>query len=84
MNTEQILSLVRTVLKFLGGYAVGAGILTVSNVDTVVGAVVTIIAAAWSWYSHKDIVVPSDAVKAVELKPDVDIKVDPSNPPEIK
>lgn len=60
MSPEQVLSLVRTILKFFGGFLVSYGFLDASGVAQVVGAAMTLIAAIWSWYTHTPIKVPAD------------------------
>lgn len=62
MTSDQILSLLRTILKFLGGYLVSAGWTNPTGMETIVGGILAVVAAAWSWYTHATtpIVVPPD------------------------
>jgi hypothetical protein len=62
MNSDQILSLLRTILKFLGGYLVSAGFTNPTGMESIVGGVLAVIAAGWSWYTHASapITVPPD------------------------
>ena len=53
MNTAMILGLVRHGLTLAGGYLVAKGHLDAGSVDTVVGAVITLIGAGWSIQSKK-------------------------------
>jgi hypothetical protein len=45
---EEILGLIRHVLTFGGGYAVSSGLLDLTSLETVVGALVTVIGIGWS------------------------------------
>lgn len=47
--TPQITGLVRHILTFAGGYAVAKGLVDEATVNELVGAVITILGAAWSW-----------------------------------
>lgn len=49
MNKEKILGIVRHILTFGGGIAVGKGWLDEETMLSTVGAVVTIIGTIWSW-----------------------------------
>jgi hypothetical protein len=62
MDATQVLSLLRTILKFLGGYLVSAGLTSSTGMEAIVGGVLAVIAAAWSWYTHATtpIAVPPD------------------------
>lgn len=51
MSKERIMGLVRHVLTFGGGYAVAQGYLDEASVETVVGALVTIIGTVWSIFA---------------------------------
>lgn len=45
---EEILGLIRHVLTFGGGYAVSGNLLDLTNLETLVGALVTVIGIGWS------------------------------------
>jgi hypothetical protein len=48
MNVETILGVVRHVLTFGGGFLASKGVLEAAQVETAVGALVTIIGLVWS------------------------------------
>jgi hypothetical protein len=48
LNNAMVLGLVRHALTLLGGYLAAKGLLDPANVDTIVGAVLTIVGAGWS------------------------------------
>lgn len=50
MIWEFILGLVRHGLTFFGGWLVTTGVATQGDVDTGIGAVITVLGLAWSWY----------------------------------
>ena len=52
MNLEIVLGLVRHLLTLVGGYYVASGKLDPTNVDTIVGAVTSLVGAGWS-IKHK-------------------------------
>ena len=51
MNSTQIMGFVRHVLTFAGGWAVAQGWLDEGSMMEIVGAVVTIVGAAWSFFA---------------------------------
>jgi hypothetical protein len=53
MNKEKVLGIVRHILTFAGGYVVAKGLFNGEQIEEIVGAVVTIIGAAWSVLSKK-------------------------------
>lgn len=53
MNSEQLTSLLRTVLQVAGGMAVSAGYIDENTVAALVGALVTIIVTVWSLYARR-------------------------------
>ena len=53
MNMDAILGLVRHALTVAGGAFVASGTLTGSEVEQIVGAIVTLIGAGWSVYSKR-------------------------------
>lgn len=57
MNTDQIASLLRSLLKFIGGLLVAHGLKTaaaVVNAEDTVGAIMTLGGFVWSHYKHSD------------------------------
>jgi len=53
MNSEQLTSLLRTVLQFAGGIAVGRGWIDAETSTAIIGALVTVAATAWSLYTRR-------------------------------
>ena len=54
MNFDAIMGFIRHLLTFLGGFLVSANLLEASQIDTLVGALVTLIGLAASIYDkHK-------------------------------
>jgi H+/gluconate symporter-like permease len=53
MNKEQLGGILRAVLAAGAGYAVGKGIIDQGTADAVVGGLVTIGVAVWSFVSNK-------------------------------
>lgn len=51
MNKEKLMGVVRHILTFGGGYVVAQGWLDESTVAELVGATVTVIGVAWSYFS---------------------------------
>ena len=49
MNKQKIMGIIRHVLTFGGGWAVGQGLIDESTMLEVVGALSTIIGAVWSY-----------------------------------
>jgi hypothetical protein len=52
-NQSMIMGLVRHALTLVGGYLAAKGLLDPASVDTIVGAVFTLIGAGWSLQSKK-------------------------------
>jgi hypothetical protein len=67
MNSEQVQSLVRTVLSVLGTFLVSKGLVGTADWTTIAGAVVMLAPVAWSMYAHTD----TSALKVVAAMPDV-------------
>lgn len=61
MNSAQVFSLLRTVLKFGAGALVTKGVVDASAADIIISAVLALGAAGWSFTTHK-------AVTADDLK----------------
>ena len=53
MNGEQVGGLVRHILTFGGGWLVTKGYFDAATMQTVVGAIVTLVGAAWSFMVKK-------------------------------
>jgi membrane protein DedA with SNARE-associated domain len=54
MTAEQFGGLVRTLGAAAGGWIIGNGWLTASDFQAVLGGVVVIAVAAWSWWQKKN------------------------------
>jgi len=54
MNTDQVLSLARSIFKVVGGMLVAHGLTTDSVMQDIVGALLTLVGVAWSFIEHKD------------------------------
>lgn len=54
MNSAVIFGLVRHVLTLAGGYLVAKGHLDTASVETIVGALITLLGAGWSITSKKE------------------------------
>lgn len=50
MNSDQITGFVRHLLTFGGGYLVSRGWIDEQTMLALVGGVVTVVGAAWSWW----------------------------------
>lgn len=53
MTKEMVWGVARAVLAAAGGYLVAKGMIDAATVETIVGAIGTIFAAAWSIWSKK-------------------------------
>ena len=53
MNKEQLGGVLRAVLAAAAGYAVGKGLIDQGTADAVVGGLVTVGVAVWSFYSNQ-------------------------------
>lgn len=54
MNQDQILSILRTVLKTAGAVLVTKGLTDQAGLESIVGGVITLIGIAWSMLTHKN------------------------------
>ena len=54
MNKDMVLGLVRHILTFGGGLLVTKGAIDAPGLDTLVGAIVTIIGVAWSIWAKRE------------------------------
>ncbi len=68
MNSEQLTSLLRTVLQFAGGIAVGRGWIDAETSTAIIGAIVTIAVTAWGLYARRNagLVASAAALPAVK------------------
>lgn len=68
MNSEQLTSLLRTILQFAGGIAVGRGWIDAETSTAIIGALVTISVTAWSLYTRRSagLVASAAAVPSVQ------------------
>jgi hypothetical protein len=64
MNADQIASLVRQILTFVGGYLVTKGIVDDGTLVAVVGAIATLASVGWSFFTHKAVVATTTASPA--------------------
>jgi hypothetical protein len=54
MNFEQVMSIVRQIMLFLGGLLVTKGVTDSATLQTVVGALVTLISSGWAIYTRRN------------------------------
>ncbi|MCF4125365.1 Pam3-gp28 family putative phage holin [Methylobacterium sp. SyP6R] len=54
MNPEQLTALLRTLLQFGGGIAVGRGWIDADTATTLTGALVTLIVTIWGLYARRN------------------------------
>ncbi|BCM87095.1 hypothetical protein NS228_13375 [Methylobacterium indicum] len=68
MNQEQLTTLLRTLLQFAGGIAVGCGWLDADTATTLTGALVTLIVTVWGLYVRRNagLVAAAAALPAVK------------------
>ncbi|MGE7418267.1 hypothetical protein [Methylobacterium tarhaniae] len=68
MNPEQLTALLRTLLQFGGGVAVGRGWIDADTAATLTGALITLIVTAWGLYARRNtgLVAAAAAVPAVK------------------
>ncbi|MFH6786332.1 MULTISPECIES: Pam3-gp28 family putative phage holin [Methylobacterium] len=68
MNQEQLTALLRTLLQFGGGIAVGRGWIDAETSTALTGALVTLIVTAWGLYVRRNagLVAAAAAVPAVK------------------
>jgi hypothetical protein len=74
MNSEQVISLLRTILQVLGGVLVTKGVLTQAEVSSsldqlmvIVGSMMTLGATAWSLYTRRKAGLVSSAASLKEV-----------------
>ncbi len=53
LTGDQIGGIVRSVLAAVGGWAIGKGYIDSATATTISGSAVTIVVAAWSYYTHR-------------------------------
>lgn len=68
MNSEQLASLLRTILQVAGAFIVGRGWVDESTVASIGGALVTIAVTAWGLYARRNagLVASAAAVPSVQ------------------
>lgn len=54
MNSEQIVSIARQVLLFVGGFIVAKGWIDTATLTTVVGALITLGTSFWATYTRRN------------------------------
>jgi hypothetical protein len=74
MNSEQISSLIRSILLAVGGFFVGKGIVDTSTMETIVSALVTLGMASWGIFAKTD----TAKVASAAAVPGVAIQAPPS------
>ena len=62
MTSDQFQTLIRTLLNFGGGIAVGKGLVTEVDMGSITGLVTMIAAGAWGYFVHT----PAQIMKAAE------------------
>jgi hypothetical protein len=63
MSIDQILGIVRSILVAIGGFLVGKGYISSDTVNWVVGGVLTLGPAIWSWVSNRPAAIAASAQK---------------------
>jgi hypothetical protein len=68
MNSEQLASLLRTLVQVAGAYAVGRGWVDADTATTLGGALVTVIVTVWGLYARRNagLLAAAAAVPAVQ------------------
>ena len=51
---EQLLSAIRSVLKFAGGALVTKGVTDNSTIEVIIAGIMAAVGIAWSWAHHKE------------------------------
>jgi hypothetical protein len=54
LNKEMILGLIRHILTFGGGWLTTKGALSAQNTELLIGAAITLIGVAWSFWDKKE------------------------------
>jgi hypothetical protein len=67
MNTEQVTSLIRQILLFGGGIAVGKGWIDNETMLAIVGALVTLATSAWAFKTRTKASIVASAASKVEV-----------------
>ncbi|ACL58789.1 hypothetical protein [Methylobacterium nodulans] len=68
MNSEQLTSLLRTLLQVAGGIAVGRGWIDADTATALTGAIVTILVTLWGLYARRNAALVAAAAKVPEVK----------------
>lgn len=70
-NTDQVLSLVRSVLTIVGAMLIAKGLVSTADWTTYAGAILAVVPPVWGLFAHTD----AAKLKSVEAMPEV-IKID--------
>ncbi|ACL58929.1 hypothetical protein [Methylobacterium nodulans] len=68
MNSEQLTSLLRTLLQVAGGIAVGRGWIDADTATALTGAILTIVVTLWGLYARRNAALVSAAAKVPEVR----------------
>ncbi|ACL60571.1 hypothetical protein [Methylobacterium nodulans] len=68
MNSEQLSSLLRTLLQVAGGIAVGRGWIDADTATALTGALVTILVTLWGLYARRNAALVAAAAKVPEVR----------------
>lgn len=58
MNADMIMSLVRHLMTFGGGFLVSRGLLDAASLETVIAAVVSLVGVGWGIFNKKPAIEP--------------------------
>ncbi|ACL57558.1 hypothetical protein [Methylobacterium nodulans] len=68
MNSEQLTSLLRTLLQVAGGIAVGRGWIDADTATALTGAILTILVTLWGLYARRNAALVAAAAKVPEVR----------------
>lgn len=80
MNIQQVLSVVRQILLFVGGIAVGKGWVDNETMVQIVGALMALAGGAWAIYTRTDKAIVADAAAKVPVSETSQAKVGITDP----
>lgn len=80
MNSEQITSIVRQILLFVGGFAVSKGWVDSDTLIAIVGAIATLIASGWALWSRTDKNIVASAAAKVPVSDNAQASVGIAQP----
>lgn len=78
MNTDQISSFIRTILKMVGAWVASKGIADSATIEIIVGGITALAGVVWSWWSARqkntlreavEGTVPIDSVQVTNIVP---------------